>query len=129
MAITNYKGFNIQSANNSNNVWQVKIKSHVLTGSLVAVKKSIDWWCDTASIIDPKEFASIGKNHGEPITPGQNENFNGFLIKNDTGEPNAWYCMFNNRLIKGSKIAIQKHIEAYLIAKQKAEQQTSQRKK
>ena len=44
-------------------------------------------------------------------------------IKNDTGEPNAWYCMFNGRLIKGGKIALQRHIEAYLLAKQKAEQQ------
>ncbi|NVC42607.1 DUF3319 domain-containing protein, partial [Vibrio vulnificus] len=43
--------------------------------------------------------------------------------KNDTGEPNAWYCFFNGKLIKGSKAAIQRHIEAYLIAKQKAEQQ------
>ncbi|MDN3695740.1 MULTISPECIES: DUF3319 domain-containing protein [Vibrio] len=130
MAITNYKGFNIQSANNSSNVWQVKIKNHVLTGSLVAVKKSVDWWCDTASIIDPKEFASIGQNHSEAVAPGQSENFNGYLLKNDSGEANAWYCMFNNRLIKGSKIAIQKHIEAYLIAKQKAQQQqtTGQRK-
>jgi hypothetical protein len=31
--------------------------------------------------------------------------------------------MFNGRLIKGGKIAIQRHIEAYLLAKQKAEQQ------
>ncbi len=36
---------------------------------------------------------------------------------------NAWYCFFNGKLIKGSKAAIQRHIEAYLIAKQKAEQQ------
>lgn len=31
--------------------------------------------------------------------------------------------VFNGKLIKGSKAAIQRHIEAYLIAKQKAEQQ------
>jgi hypothetical protein len=31
--------------------------------------------------------------------------------------------MFNGRLIKGSKMAIQRHIEAYLVAKQKAQQQ------
>lgn len=30
--------------------------------------------------------------------------------------------MFNGKLIKGGKLAIQRHIEAYLIAKKKAEQ-------
>lgn len=84
------------------------------------MKKSIDWWIDTASIIDPKEFTALSKSRG---SGGQTENFNGYQIKNDTGEPNAWYCMFNGRLIKGGKIAIQRHIEAYLLAKQKAEQQ------
>lgn len=63
---------------------------------------------------------SLNKSRG---TGGSTENFNGYQIKNDTGEPNAWYCMFNGRLIKGGKIAIQRHIEAYLLAKQKAEQQ------
>ncbi|NMT03790.1 DUF3319 domain-containing protein, partial [Vibrio parahaemolyticus] len=58
MAISNYRGFNLQSVGSDGSVWKVKIKNHVLQGSLTAVKKSIDWWCDTASIIDPKEFAS-----------------------------------------------------------------------
>ncbi|HAS6347053.1 DUF3319 domain-containing protein [Vibrio sp. IRLE0018] len=122
MAISHYRGFNLQSAANDTNIWQVKIKNRVLHGSLSAVKKSIDWWCDTASIIDPREFSSLDRKQ-EAIGNPQSENFNGFAIKNDTGEPNAWYCFFNGKLIKGSKAAIQRHIEAYLIAKQKAEQQ------
>ncbi|MCK6263589.1 DUF3319 domain-containing protein [Vibrio sp. ZSDE26] len=120
MAVTIYKGFNLKSSDN--NIWQAKIKNHVLAGSLAAVKKSIDWFCDTATIIDPKEFSSVGQKRettGSPVA----EDFNGYALKNDTGEPNTWYCFFNGRLIKGSKIAIQKHIEAYIIAKQKAEQQ------
>lgn len=36
---------------------------------------------------------------------------------------------FNGRLIKGSKIAIQKHIEAYLVARQRAMQQQAQQKR
>ncbi len=120
MAIANYRGFNMQTAGNDTSVWQVKIKNHVLTGSMAAVKKSIDWWCDTASIIDPREFSSLAKKSEEG---GNSENFNGFQLKNDTGQPNDWYCFFNGKLIKGGKIAIQKHIEAYLAAKQKAQQQ------
>ncbi|WP_164672452.1 DUF3319 domain-containing protein, partial [Vibrio cholerae] len=30
----------------STEIWQVRIKNHVLTGNLAAVKKSIDWFCD-----------------------------------------------------------------------------------
>lgn len=122
MAITTYRGLTLKSAPNSTEVWQVKIKTHVLTGNLAAVKKSIDWWCDTASIIDPNEFESVGRKREGAYRSAQ-EQFNGFTLKNDTGEPNAWYCFFNGRLIKGSKIAIQKHIEAHLLAKQKAETQ------
>ena len=121
MAVAIYRGFNLQSAAHSTEIWQVRIKNHVLTGNLAAVKKSIDWFCDTASIIDPKEFESIGQKR--EVSAGAQEQFNGFTIKNDTGEANEWYCFFNGRLIKGSKIAIQKHIEAYLVARQQAMQQ------
>lgn len=121
MAIATYRGFTLKSAPNSTEVWQVQIKNHVLTGNLAAVKKSIDWWCDTASIIDPREFESVGRKR--EVASGTQENFNGFSLKNDTGEANGWYCFFNGRLIKGSKVAIQKHIEAFLLAKQRAETQ------
>ena len=120
MANSMYRGIPLQSTDATNKTWQARLKNRVIQGNLNAVKKSIDWWVDTASIIDPKEFSSLNK---ERTAAGQKEDFNGFTISNDTGEPNAWYCMFNGRLIKGGKIAIQKHIEAYLIAKQKAEQQ------
>lgn len=121
MPIATYRGFNLKSANNSTEIWQVQIKNHLLSGNLAAVKKSIDWWCETASIIDPKEFDSVGRKRDDAA--GIQENFNGFALKNDTGEANGWYCFFNGRLIKGSKVAIQKHIEAYLLARQRAEAQ------
>ncbi|WP_394126209.1 DUF3319 domain-containing protein [Vibrio hepatarius] len=122
MAAATYRGFVLKTAGNSTEVWQVQIKSHVLSGSMAAVKKSIDWFCDTATIIDPKEFSSLAEKKTPTGSPVQ-ENFNGYTLKNDTGDVNSWYCFFNGRLIKGGKLAIQKHIEAYLLAKQKAEQQ------
>ncbi|PMH41432.1 phage tail protein [Vibrio sp. 10N.286.49.B3] len=119
MSLANYRGFNLKTVGSTSSVWQVRIKEQVLQGNLAAVKKSIDWWCDTASLVHPKEFSTLSpKTQG----PGTTEIFNGFTLKNDTGEVNSWYCMFNGRLIKGGKGAIQKHIEAYLIAKKKAEQ-------
>ncbi|MEF1312319.1 DUF3319 domain-containing protein [Vibrio mytili] len=120
MAVSNYRGFNLKSSPDRT-VWQVKIKNQVLQGSLTAVKKSIDWWCETASIIDPKEFSSLNAKQAN-VGKVQTEVFNGYTLKNDTGETNAWYCMFNGKLIKGGKVAIQRHIEAYLLAKQKAMQ-------
>lgn len=122
MAAATYRGFTLKSAGSSTDVWQVQIKAHTLQGSMPALKKSIDWFCDTATIIDPKEFSALAGSRKAEGTPTQ-EVFNGFTIKNDTGEPNGWYCFFNGRLIKGGKLAIQKHIEAYLVAKKKAEQQ------
>lgn len=121
MAIATYRGFTLKSAPSSTEIWSVQIKNHLLTGNLAAVKKSIDWWCDTASIIDPREFESVGRKR--EVAAGVQENFNGFSLKNDTGEANGWYCFFNGRLIKGSKVAIQKHIEAFLLAKQRADAQ------
>ncbi|MFC3025089.1 DUF3319 domain-containing protein [Vibrio zhugei] len=121
MAVSIYRGIQLQSTSDSTEVWQARIKKHVITGSLAAVKKSIDWWCDTASLIDPKEFESLQPKKDDSAHAGAQENFNGYTIKNDTGAANAWYCFFNGRLIKGSKLAIQKHIEAYLIAKKRAE--------
>lgn len=118
MANASYRGFTLQTAKQSTDIWQVRIKNHVLSGNLAAVKKSIDWWCDTASLIDPSEFESVGK--AREVLGSKEENFNGFTLKNDTGEANGWYCFFNGRLIKGSKLALQKHIEAHLLAKQRA---------
>ncbi|RQW64473.1 DUF3319 domain-containing protein [Vibrio viridaestus] len=121
MAVATYRGFTLKSTDNSNEVWQVQIKTHLLSGNLAAVKKSIDWWCDTASLIDPKEFESVAGKKGASGGPAQ-EQFGGFVLRNDTGEANEWYCMFNGKLIKGSKIAIQKHIESYILAQRRAAQ-------
>ncbi|WP_260261715.1 DUF3319 domain-containing protein [Vibrio intestinalis] len=122
MAVATYRGFNIKTVGTSTDIWQVQIKTRVLQGNMAALKKSIDWFCDTATVIDPKEFSSLSKQR-EAAGKALQENFYGYMLKNDTGEPNTWYCFFNGRLIKGGKLAIQKHIEAYLIAKKKAEQQ------
>ncbi len=122
MPNTVYRNFHLTSSPKNPHLWQVKIKAHLLEGSLNAVKKSIDWWCDTASIVPPSKFSSLDSSSGGN-SANKVEDFNGYTLRNDAGSENSWYCMFNGKLIKGSKIAIQKHIEAYLIAKQKAQQQ------
>ncbi|MDN2483208.1 DUF3319 domain-containing protein [Vibrio agarivorans] len=124
MALNNYRGFNLKLVSREKDQWQVQIKNRVLNGSLTGIRKSVDWFCETASIIEPSEFASFESKR--QAAKGLVENFHGFKIQNDTGEPNAWYCMFNGRLLKGGKPAIQKHIETTMLAlkKQQAALQT-----
>lgn len=111
MATTFHRGYCLQSGSDKD-IWYVRIKNHVLSGKLPAVKKSIDWWCDTATIIDPKEFASLAPDRDEEVNE-QQEEYKGQLIKSDSGAKNSWYCFFNGKLIKGSKSAIQKHIDKH----------------
>ncbi len=111
MATTVHRGFTLQSNASAPDVWSVQIKNRVLSGNLAAVKKSIDWWCDTASMIDPKEFASLAPKRNEGGE--QQEAYNGCLLKNDTGAKNSWYCFFNGKLIKGGKEALKRHIDAH----------------
>lgn len=111
MATTFHRGYCIQSGADKD-VWYVRVKKQVLSGNLPAVKKSIDWWCDTATIIDPKEFASLAPKKDEEAHE-QQEDYNGHLIKSDSGAKNSWYCFFNGKLVKGSKEAIKKHIDKH----------------
>ncbi|QIA65269.1 DUF3319 domain-containing protein [Vibrio astriarenae] len=117
MAFSNYRGFNLKLLSRENDQWQVQIKNRVLQGKLAGIKKSVDWFCDTASIIEPSEFSSFEPKR--QVVKGTAEKFNGFVIQNDTGDVNGWYCMFNGRLLKGAKSAIQKHIEQTLLAMKK----------
>ena len=127
MAISNYRGINLKAGGPEGRIWKVKIKNHVLQGSLSAVKKSIDWWCDTAAIIDPQEFSKL-EQQSKNNCSAKSESFSGYILRNDTGEQNDWYCLFNGKLIKGGKSAIQRHIQAFLIAKEKALQSQQQKK-
>lgn len=113
MATTFHRGYSIQSGKEKD-VWHVRIKKQILSGNLLAVKKSIDWWCDTATIIDPIEFASLAPEKVEQVNE-QQEEYNGELLKSDSGAKNSWYCFFNGKLIKGSKDAIKKHIDKHAV--------------
>ena len=98
MAVSIYRGFHLQSAPNSTEIWQVKIKNHVLTGNLAAVKKSIDWWCDMKTFMPPERFNTVAK----PQAQYQTEEYRGFKLINDSGKPNEWYITLRGQLLKGS---------------------------
>ncbi|MDV7103516.1 DUF3319 domain-containing protein [Vibrio sp. TH_r3] len=112
MATKFHRGYCLQSGSGKD-LWHVRIKKQILSGELSAVKKSIDWWCDTATIIQPSEFSSLAPPKGE-VSNEQQEEYNGELLKSDSGDKNSWYCFFNGKLVKGSKEAIKKHIDKHL---------------
>ncbi|WP_413283307.1 DUF3319 domain-containing protein [Vibrio sp. MA40-2] len=112
MATIFHRGYCIQSSSGKD-LWHVRIKKQVLSGNLTAVKKSIDWWCDTATIIEPNEFVNIAPPKSVE-QPEQQEEYLGEHIKNDSGAKNSWYCFFNGKLVKGSKEAIKKHIDKHV---------------
>jgi len=112
MATTFHRGYSIQTGSDKD-VWHVRIKKQILSGNLPAVKKSIDWWCDTATIIDPIEFASLAISVEEEANE-QQEEYSGELLKSDSGAKDSWYCFFHGKLIKGSKEAIKKHIDKHV---------------
>lgn len=97
-----YKGFFIENKTGVPDDWKVLIKNKVLHGHLSAIKKSIDWWSETGTIIKPKVFGDMGETEvNDKKSKIQIDNHLGFLIKNDTGEPKEWYCMYDGKLLKG----------------------------
>ena len=109
-----YKGFFIENKTGIPDDWKVLIKNKVLHGHLSAVKKSIDWWSDTGSIIPAKEFGDMGETVlNEKRDKSQSDEYKGFAIKNDTGEPKAWYCLYHGKLAKGSLAAIKRFLDKH----------------
>lgn len=109
-----YRGFFIENKTGVPDDWKVLIKNKVLHGHLSAVKKSIDWWSDTGSIIQPKEFGDMGETAiNEKRDKFKSEDYKGFQIKNDTGEVNTWYCLYHGKLAKGSLTAIKSFLDKH----------------
>ncbi|MCG7495722.1 DUF3319 domain-containing protein [Vibrio sp. Of7-15] len=107
-----HKGYCIENTGDAEDGWKIRIKNRVLTGHLAAVKKSIDWWCDTASIIDPSELGDMGAEaKAEKEGKKQQEEYLGYNLRNDTGEPKEWYVMHGGQLVKGSLKALKGYID------------------
>ncbi|MUK62776.1 DUF3319 domain-containing protein [Aliivibrio fischeri] len=114
MKKTLYKGFFIENKTGIPDDWKVLIRTHVLHGHLSAVKKSIDWWNEAGTIIDPKEFGDMGESAlNEKRSQFKSEEYKGFTIKNDTGEPKTWYCLYQGKLAKGSLTAIKSFLDKH----------------
>lgn len=107
-----YRGFFIENKTDIPDDWKVLIKNKVLQGHLSAVKKSIDWWHDTGAIIAPRDFGDMGETaFNEKKSKYQSEDYKGFSLKNDSGEVNTWYCMYQGKLAKGTLAALKSFLD------------------
>ncbi|MGF1681463.1 DUF3319 domain-containing protein [Photobacterium minamisatsumaniensis] len=115
-----HRGHNIENATGSPDDWKTTINGAAVKNKLTLVKKSIDWWCDMKTFMSPEKFGDIS---GQSKQFSQKaEDYKGFKLINDNGEPNGWYVMIGNRLLKGSPAAIKKHLDLVLLKRQKLQQ-------
>ncbi|MGF1718139.1 DUF3319 domain-containing protein [Photobacterium chitinilyticum] len=107
-----HRGHNIENATGDPDGWKTIINGRPVASKLTLVKKSIDWWCDMKAFMPPEKFAGVDS---QPQHADQKiEDYKGFKLMNDSGKPNEWYVMLRGRLLKGSPIAIKKHLDAVI---------------
>ncbi len=71
MAISNYRGFNLQSGGPDGSIWKVKIKNHVLQGSLTAVKRALIGGVTQHQSLTRKNSRLLDKEQTQPVVFNQ----------------------------------------------------------
>ena len=64
------------------------------------------------TFMPPEKFENLGTQIKQ--TASNTEEYKGFKLMNDSGKPNEWYVILRGRLLKGSTVAIKKHLDAVL---------------
>lgn len=104
-----HRGYNVQLSDEKSAEYSARISGKKITGSLLGVKQSIDWWCDTNILQEPNDF---DKQSFEEIKERKIEEYKEIQIMNDSEEePNAWYMIVKGNLIKGSLGALKKYLD------------------
>lgn len=115
-----HRGHNIENASGSPDDWKTFINGNLVVNKLTLVKKSIDWWCDMKAFMPPEKFLGVG--HSAKQGSRKVEEYKGFKLFNDTGEANQWYVVLGKNLVKGSPVAIKKHLDLVLLKTQQQRQ-------
>ncbi|WP_299013250.1 DUF3319 domain-containing protein [uncultured Photobacterium sp.] len=107
-----HRGHNIENTTGEPNAWRTVINGRPVENKFTLVKKSIDWWCDMKTFMPPEKFEGL---NSQPQQSAQKvEEYRGFKLMNDSGTPNEWYVILRGRLLKGSPVAIKKHLDAVI---------------
>lgn len=92
-------------------MWGTSIDGQPVVGKLDNVIKSINTWYETRVVVPPEHFDTLP---GRPIDRQMVE-YNGFKIINDRGGEKDWYVIHKNKLLKGSRGAIERKIDAAIM--------------
>jgi Protein of unknown function (DUF3319). len=99
-----HRGYTIEKSeggHETTEVYRARLGGKSISGSLQNVKKSIEWWADTNTFVEPADF-----DDDEDDTPSthQVEEYKGFRIMNDDPEKDekGWYMIVQGKLMKGS---------------------------
>jgi hypothetical protein len=109
MMTAKYRGFVIECYCAKEHEWRVEMKNHLLHGSLTSLKKSIDFFCNTGAIKMPEHFEKK-----ESKSNKLESTYCGCTLKNLTGDPAEWFCLVNGKLVKGTKVNVERQIESVL---------------
>ncbi|WBA10217.1 DUF3319 domain-containing protein [Salinivibrio kushneri] len=108
-----HRGYAIEKTEGSGDVteeYRARLGGKVISGSLQAVKKSIEWWADTSTLVDP---ADLEEEDTDGAGTRQVEEYKGFRIMNDNPDKDSkgWYMIVRGNLMKGSLPALKQFID------------------
>lgn len=104
-----HRGYNVELLDEKTSVYSARIANKKISGSLLGVKQSIDWWCDTNILRDPGDF---DKQDFAEAKKRQTEEYKNVQIMNDTEDDDkAWYMIVKGSLLKGSLAALKKFLD------------------
>ena len=105
-----HRSYNIENASGEHDGWKTTINGNTISGRLVLLKKSVDWWCDMKTFLPPESFIGTGSSQNQQAASNA-EDYRGFKLMNDSGKPNEWYVILRGQLLKGSPVAIKRHLD------------------
>lgn len=104
-----HRGYNVELVDEKTAEYSARISSKKIIGSLLGVKQSIDWWCDTNILREPDDFE---KQDFSDAKERKIEEYKNVQMMNDSEDDDkAWYMIIKGNLLKGSLTALKKFID------------------
>ncbi|MDD1792218.1 DUF3319 domain-containing protein [Enterovibrio makurazakiensis] len=110
-----HRGYNVELNDEKKEEYSARIGGKQVLGTLLGVKQSIDWWCDTNILRMPDEF---DKQDFVDSTDKKIEEYKGIQIMNDSDDDDkAWYMIIKGNLLKGSLPALKQFVDKKVVTK------------
>lgn len=103
-----HRGYNVEVASDDENAYRARLGGKSISGSLLAVKKCIDWWCDTNVLLDPEDF----EEQESTSRATRVEEYKGIQLMSDSKDDDSdWYMIVRGNLMKGSLVALKHFLD------------------